>query len=61
MKLVHTQAKKANRTFLKGVYDFTKWWKLRNQLAGRSDRRDKNGSNITHAKPVRKRRVRTNN
>ena len=61
MRLVHTQAKKANRTFLKGVYDFTKWWKLRNQLTGRSDRRDKNVSNITRAKPVRKRKVRTNN
>ena len=61
MRLVHTQAKKANRTFLKGAYDFAKWWKLRNGLSQRSDRRDKNVGNLTHTKPIRKKRVRNKN
>ena len=59
MRLVHTQAKAANRTFLKGAFDFTKHFHLRNGLSQRSDRRVKGVSNITFAKPVRRTRVRT--
>jgi len=61
MRLVHTQAKKANRTFLKGAFDFRKHMHLRNGLSQRSDRRDKNVSNLTHTKPIRKKRVRVKN
>ena len=61
MRLVHTMAKKANRTFLKGAFDFSKHFHLRNGLSQRSDRRDKNVSNITYARPIRKKRVRTKN
>ena len=61
MKLVHTEAKQANRTFLKGVFNFRKHFHLRNQLTGKSDRRINAGDNITLSKPIRKRRIRTKN
>jgi len=61
MRLVHTEAKKANRTFLKGAFNFRKHLHLRNQLTQRSDRRINEGDNVTFSKPIRKRRIRTKN
>ena len=59
MRLIHTKAREANRTFLKGAFNFTKHIHLRNQLTGKSDRRINEGDNITLSKPIRKRRIRS--
>jgi len=61
MRLIHTQSKEANRTFLKGAFNFRKHIHLRNQLTGKSDRRINKGDNVTFLKPIRKRRIRTKN
>jgi len=58
---VHTQSKEANRTFLKGAFNFRKHLHLRNQLTQRSDRRINKDDNVTFSKPIRKRRIRTKN
>ena len=58
---MHTQSKEANRTFLKGAFNFRKHLHLRNQLTQRSDRRINKDDNVTFSKPIRKRRIRTKN
>ena len=56
MKLKHTEYRKANRTFLKGAFSMSKWWKLRNGLSQKSTRLVSPGSNITLSKPRRRKR-----
>jgi len=56
MKLKHTESREANRTFLKGAFSMSKWWKLRNGLSQRSPRVVSTKSNITLCKPRRRKR-----
>ena len=56
MKLKHTESREANRTFLKGAFSMSKWWKLRNGLSQRSPRTIKDGGNITVNKLKKRKR-----